>query len=75
MSTRMLSRIAVTALLVMIAAVPAQAYIPYDTHVMFLDMATKDMLRLLPRAMGSYIYQKPLRLHARHDLYDSGNSG
>ncbi len=57
MSTRMLSRIAVTALLMMTAAVPAQAYIPYDTHVMFLDLATKDMLRLLPRAMGSYIYQ------------------
>jgi hypothetical protein len=57
MSTRMLSRIAATALLIMIAAVPAQAYIPYDTHVMFLDLATKDMLRLLPRAMGSYIYQ------------------
>jgi hypothetical protein len=53
----MLSRIAATALLIMIATVPAQAYIPYDTHVMFLDLATKDMLRLLPRAMGSYIYQ------------------
>ena len=57
MSTRMLSRIAAIALLIMIASVPAQAYIPYDTHVSFLDLATKDMLRLLPRAMGSYIYQ------------------
>jgi hypothetical protein len=52
----MLSRIVATALLIMIAAVPLQAHIPYDTrHV--LGSGDKDMLRLLPRAMGSYIYQ------------------
>jgi hypothetical protein len=53
----MLSRVAAAALLIMIAAAPLQAYIPYDTHVMFLDVVTKDLLRLLPRAMGSYLYQ------------------
>jgi hypothetical protein len=57
MSTRMLPGIAAIALLIATVAVPVQAYIPYDSHVMFLDLATKDMLRLLPRAMGSYIYQ------------------
>jgi hypothetical protein len=57
MSTRTLTRIVATALLIMTLAVPVQAYIPYDSHVIFLDLATKDILRLLPRAMGSYIYQ------------------
>jgi hypothetical protein len=57
MSTRILPRIAAIALLIVTVAVPVQAYIPYDSHVAFLDLATKDILRLLPRAMGSYIYQ------------------
>ncbi|MGB6063558.1 MAG: hypothetical protein WBG50_02045 [Desulfomonilaceae bacterium] len=57
MSIRTISRIAVMALLIVTAAAPVPAYIPYDTHVRFLYMATKDILRLLPRAMGSYIYQ------------------
>ncbi len=57
MSTRILSRMAAIMLLIATVAAPAQAYIPYDSHVMFVDLATKDILRLLPRAMGSYIYQ------------------
>ncbi len=57
MSTRTLFRIVVMALLIVTAAAPVQAYIPYDTHVSFLYMVTKDILRLLPRAMGSYLYQ------------------
>lgn len=36
---------------------PARAYVPYETHVFFLETATKDMLKLLPRAMGSYLYK------------------
>ncbi len=43
-------------LLVIIIASPAPAYIPYDTHKMFLETVTRDLLKLLPRAMGSYIY-------------------
>ncbi len=43
-------------LLVIIIASPASAYIPYDTHEMFLETVTRDLLKLLPRAMGSYIY-------------------
>jgi len=29
----------------------------YDTHVHFLEALTKDVVKLMPRAMGSYIYQ------------------
>lgn len=35
----------------------APAYVVYDTHVNFLEAVTKDLLKLIPRAMGSYVFQ------------------
>jgi hypothetical protein len=39
------------------AANPAKAYVPYDTHVFFLETAVKDFIRFIPRSMAQYIYQ------------------
>ena len=50
------AKLILAGLLVIIIASPASAYIPYDTHKMFLETVTRDILKLLPRAMGSYIY-------------------
>ncbi len=50
-------KIILTGLLVILVVSPASAYIPYDTHKMFLETVTRDILKLLPRAMGDYIYQ------------------
>lgn len=50
------AKLILAGLLVIIIASPAPAYIPYDTHKMFLETVTRDLLKLLPRAMGSYIY-------------------
>ncbi|MFH0824415.1 MAG: hypothetical protein V2B18_16805 [Pseudomonadota bacterium] len=36
---------------------PASAYVAYDSRVVFFRTVTGDVLKLLPRAMGSYIYQ------------------
>ncbi len=44
-------------LLLILLTVPAHAYVPYDSHVEFLRSVTKDVLRLIPRSMGQYIYQ------------------
>ncbi len=55
--TRKIALLSVACLIVMgLAVVPAGAYVIWDTHVTFLDIMTKDMLKLLPRAMGKYIY-------------------
>jgi hypothetical protein len=43
--------------LVTVMAWPASGYVIYDTHVHFLEALTKDVLKLMPRAMGSYIFQ------------------
>jgi len=56
MNRRLLSLLA-ACLLVIVFTLPAGAYVVYDTHVTFLEVATKDLLKLLPRAMGKYIYQ------------------
>jgi len=50
------AKLILAGLLVIIIASPASAYIPYDTHKMFLETVTRDLLKLLPRGMGSYIY-------------------
>jgi hypothetical protein len=42
---------------------PASGYVIYDTHVHFFKALTKDLVKLMPRAMGSYIYQN------RYDFY------
>ena len=60
MSTRMLSRIAVMALLIMTAAVPAQAYIPYDTHVMFLGPGDKRYAEITASGDGLIYLSEPL---------------
>jgi hypothetical protein len=44
-------------LFAIIMALPVHAYIPYDSHVFFLDTVTKDTLKLIPRSMGQYIFQ------------------
>jgi hypothetical protein len=56
------AKLILAGLLAIIIASPAPAYIPYDTHKMFLETVTRDLLKLLPRAMGSYIY------NSRHDF-------
>jgi hypothetical protein len=57
MFTRSVKCLLAACLLVSVMALPAPAYVPYDTQVFFCETVTKDILRLLPRAMGQYIYQ------------------
>jgi len=56
MLSRKVAKLIVAGLLLIVIASPASAYVAYDTHVSFLEIVTKDTLKLLPRAMGSYIY-------------------
>lgn len=51
------TKLILVGLLVIIIASPASAYVSYETHSSFLETVTRDILKLLPRAMGSYIYQ------------------
>jgi hypothetical protein len=55
--TRALKKLLPAVALSILASVSAYAYVPYDTHVRFFESITKDVLRLIPRAMGLYIYQ------------------
>jgi len=41
----------------MCLAPPAQSYMRYETHVEFITLFNKDLVKLLPRSMGSYLYQ------------------
>ncbi|MGO9122452.1 MAG: hypothetical protein ACLQPD_33165 [Desulfomonilaceae bacterium] len=50
------TKLILVGLLVIIIASPASAYVAYETHASFLETVTRDILKLLPRAMGSYIY-------------------
>jgi len=50
------TKLILTGLLLIIIATPASAYVAYETHVSFLETVTRDILKLLPRSMGSYIY-------------------
>lgn len=34
--------------------------VPWESHVVFTDAVTNDLVKLLPRAMGSFIYQNRL---------------
>lgn len=54
---RALKKLVPAVLLVILVSVPAYAYVPYDTHVRFLQSITRDVLRLIPRSMGLYIYK------------------
>jgi len=45
------------ALLVVLVAFPARGYVPYESDVKFVEIITKDICKLLPRAMGLYVYQ------------------
>lgn len=56
MLPRSVARLLAAGLILVASASAVSAYVAYETHVSFLDTATKDMLKLLPRAMGSYIY-------------------
>lgn len=55
--TRTISLWIAACALVAVMAFPASGYVIYDTHVHFLQALTKDMVKLMPRAMGSYIFQ------------------
>ncbi len=57
MLTRSLKCLLAACVLVTAMALPVRAYVPYDSQVFFCETVTKDILRLLPRAMGQYIYQ------------------
>lgn len=56
MATRGLLLVLATAILLSISAVPADAYVAYDSRIAFLRVVTKDLMKLLPRAMGLYIF-------------------
>ncbi len=43
--------------IIFISALPVQAYVAYETHVVFLNQVTEDLMKLMPRAMGKYIFQ------------------
>jgi hypothetical protein len=54
--TRRLLILFLACALVAVVALPAKSYVAYYTHVSFLETLTKDILKLMPRAMGSYIF-------------------
>jgi len=60
--TRRLLLLFVACALVAVVALPAKSYVAYYTHVSFLQTLTKDILKLMPRSMGSYIF------HNRYDF-------
>lgn len=45
------------AVILFVSVVPARAYIAYETRTQFCELMTRDLLNILPRAMGSYLYQ------------------
>jgi hypothetical protein len=51
-------------LAVMIITLPASfaqaQQVPYESHLVFTEAVTTDLIKLLPRAMGSFIYQNRL---------------
>lgn len=50
-------------LLIFLTAVPVHAYVAYESHLVFLNAVTKDLMKLLPRAMGKFIFEN------RYDYY------
>ncbi len=56
MLIRRLLLVLAAAFLFIFSAVPAEAYVVYDSRVIFLRAVTKDMIKILPRAMGLYIF-------------------
>jgi hypothetical protein len=56
MLPRSVARLLATGLILIASTSAVSAYVAYETHVSFLETASRDMLKLLPRAMGSYIY-------------------
>jgi hypothetical protein len=57
MLTRRLLLTAIVLTVALAAAVPARCQIYYDLNVRFTTVLTKDIVKLLPRAMGYYLYQ------------------
>ncbi|MEW6114506.1 MAG: hypothetical protein AB1664_20395 [Thermodesulfobacteriota bacterium] len=57
MSLRRLLPILQVLAILAIATMPAQAYVAYHSHETFLQVVTKDIVKLLPRAMSSYIFE------------------
>jgi hypothetical protein len=41
---------------IFLAAAPVQAYVAYETHLVFLNQVTEDLMKLMPRAMGKFIF-------------------
>ncbi len=55
---RSLLKIFIAAALVWISSASySHAYVPYDSRVFFLETVLKDITKLMPRAMGRYIYE------------------
>lgn len=44
-------------LLMLIVALPAHGAVAYETHVRCLEFLTGDLVKVLPRAMGVYLYR------------------
>lgn len=57
MLTRRLSLWFAAAIMLIVTGLPAQAYVAYDTHAQYQEVVTRDLMRLIPRAMSSYLFQ------------------
>lgn len=57
MPTRRFAHLIAACALVVAVTASANAYVAWDSHVFFLRAVTKDLIKLLPRAMGLYLYE------------------
>jgi hypothetical protein len=58
MPTRRLIKLIPIGLLLLITVCPAHSQqVPYESNVVFMNTVAADLVKLLPRAMGSFLYQ------------------
>ena len=58
MPTRRLKKLLPIGLLLLITVCPAHSQqVPYESNVLFMNTVAADLVKLLPRAMGSFLYQ------------------
>ncbi len=58
MPTRRLIKLLPTGLLLLIMVCPAHSQqVPYESNVVFMNTVAADLVKLLPRAMGSFLYR------------------
>lgn len=57
MPTKRALHMAAVVLIVLFMVQPASSYVAYESHLVFLRYIVNDVLRMVPRSMGSFIYQ------------------